>query len=218
MNSDGDSLVNNPGETGKNAATTDLREGVRLRLAELMRKEGLTAVKFAEIMEVQPSGISHLLSGRNLPNFEFISRIPQRFPTVNIEWLINGTGEIYKNTHPKAPPRVTNVTCESSAEKNTDVTPSLFSENTPVKSSVFSSERDESMKKNVPHTLEESLNYSDVGKHTLSAAEQDSLITNVTTMPETALPMPKASGVSKNRKIDRVIIFYQDGSFDEYQN
>ncbi len=68
------------------------------RLEQLMRAEGLTSAKFAEILSVQPSSISHLLSGRNKPNFDFIARLLTMFPSVNPRWFINGEGEMYIST------------------------------------------------------------------------------------------------------------------------
>ena len=72
------------------------------RLVTLLKSESLTAVKFAEIMEVQPSSISHLLSGRNKPNFDFISKLMFRFPELSPDWIINGTGEMYRNDKSEA--------------------------------------------------------------------------------------------------------------------
>ncbi len=60
-----------------------------------MKHEGLTSAKFAEILSVQPSSISHLLSGRNKPNFDFLSKLFVMFPRLNPRWFINGEGEIY---------------------------------------------------------------------------------------------------------------------------
>lgn len=66
------------------------------RLELFMRSENLTAVKLAEILQVQPSSISHLLSGRNKPNFDFVSRIMLMFPKLNPDWFVNNIGEMYR--------------------------------------------------------------------------------------------------------------------------
>ncbi|MFI3298366.1 MAG: helix-turn-helix transcriptional regulator [Rikenellaceae bacterium] len=68
---------------------------MRKRLQKIIEQEGLTSAKFAEILAVQPSTISHLLSGRNKPNFEFISRMLVHFPDLNARWLINGDEPMY---------------------------------------------------------------------------------------------------------------------------
>lgn len=62
------------------------------RIQLIIKEKGLNSIKFAEIMEVQPSSISHLLSGRNNPNFDFISKLMERFPDINPDWLILGKG------------------------------------------------------------------------------------------------------------------------------
>lgn len=79
------------------------------RLEEFMKLEGLTSVKFAEIMQIQPSSVSHILSGRNNPNFDFVSRMLQRFPDLNPDWFINGMGEVYRSKQGTVATEVTDV-------------------------------------------------------------------------------------------------------------
>lgn len=92
------------------------------RLLIFLDKEGLTALKFAELMEVQPSSISHLLSGRNNPNFDFISKMIKRFPRLNPDWIVNGEGRMYRDelsseiAEPK--PLFTNVIQANDEEHN----------------------------------------------------------------------------------------------------
>jgi transcriptional regulator with XRE-family HTH domain len=66
------------------------------RLALILQQENLTAGRLAEMLGVQPSGISHLLSGRNKPNFDFVAKLLKRFPAINPDWLILGEGEMYR--------------------------------------------------------------------------------------------------------------------------
>jgi transcriptional regulator with XRE-family HTH domain len=61
-----------------------------------MAQEGLSATKFADEIGVQRSSVSHILSGRNNPGFEFIQKILSRYKSLNAEWLILGTGPMYK--------------------------------------------------------------------------------------------------------------------------
>lgn len=69
------------------------------RLAMFLHAENMTAAKFAEILQVQPSSISHLLSGRNKPNFDFIARMLKMFADINPDWLINGIGNMYRGNN-----------------------------------------------------------------------------------------------------------------------
>lgn len=67
------------------------------RLEILMDQFELTPSVFAEKIGVQRSSISHLLSGRNKPSLEFVLKIIDVFPDVNLYWLLNGD-----DTHIKA--------------------------------------------------------------------------------------------------------------------
>ena len=53
------------------------------KLQQLMKSEGLTSSRMAEILGIQPSGISHILAGRNKPGFDLLQKILRRFPRVN---------------------------------------------------------------------------------------------------------------------------------------
>lgn len=66
------------------------------RLQKLLDSEQLTPAKFAEILGVQRSAISHIVTGRNNPSFDLISKIIHKFPALNSDWLITGKGNMYK--------------------------------------------------------------------------------------------------------------------------
>ncbi len=65
------------------------------RLYLIMRENNLTASAFADAIGVQRSSISHIVSGRNKPSYDFIERILKRFPEINANWLIRGEGDMY---------------------------------------------------------------------------------------------------------------------------
>ena len=64
------------------------------RIAHIMRAKNLKASDFAALLGIQPSGISHILSGRNQPSLEFVKKIKETFPEYNLDWIIFGTGPI----------------------------------------------------------------------------------------------------------------------------
>lgn len=66
------------------------------RLLKFLNQEQLTSARFAEVIGVQPSSISHILSGRNKPGFDFIQKILTSYPSLSAEWLILGRGPVYK--------------------------------------------------------------------------------------------------------------------------
>jgi transcriptional regulator with XRE-family HTH domain len=73
------------------------------RLLKIITSEGLTPSLLADEMGVQRSGISHILSGRNYPSFDFLQKLLVRFPKLNAEWLILGQGSMYKSTVANVP-------------------------------------------------------------------------------------------------------------------
>lgn len=68
------------------------------RLISFMQDNDLSSIRLAEILGVQPSGISHLLAGRNKPGFDFIAKIITAFPKLSPDWIILGVGEMYRDS------------------------------------------------------------------------------------------------------------------------
>lgn len=64
--------------------------GIKDRISYLIKINQLTASSFAQKIGVQPSSISHIISGRNKPSLDVIQKILNGFPKVDASWLING--------------------------------------------------------------------------------------------------------------------------------
>lgn len=73
-----------------------MEDQIDKRLRLLLGEEGLTSSQFAKIVGYRPSSISHILSGRNKPGFDFIQEILKKFEKINPEWLILGRGEMFR--------------------------------------------------------------------------------------------------------------------------
>ena len=68
------------------------------RLEQILSYYELSATAFAQAIGVQPSSISHLLSGRNKPSLDFVLKVVQHYPEVNLYWLLNGKGSFPATT------------------------------------------------------------------------------------------------------------------------
>jgi transcriptional regulator with XRE-family HTH domain len=66
------------------------------RILEFLKRENKTSAQFAEEIHVQPSGISHILSGRNKPSLDFVIKMLEKYSFLSTEWLIFGKGSMYK--------------------------------------------------------------------------------------------------------------------------
>lgn len=62
------------------------------RIQTVIDHYGLTISSFADKIGVQRSSISHLLKGRNKPSLDFVMKVVQTYPEVNLYWLLNGKG------------------------------------------------------------------------------------------------------------------------------
>lgn len=71
------------------------------RIAQIMKKEGLTNAEFAEKIDISTSSLSHIFSGRNKPSLDVVTRIHKAYPSINLYWLLNGEGEMEDNPNPQ---------------------------------------------------------------------------------------------------------------------
>lgn len=98
------------------------------RINLLLQAKNITARQFAEEIGIQPSGISHILSGRNNPSLDFVMKVIKRWPEINISWLMFGKGEMYDhNSNASSPTSVpSNPAPTSPVEQSKDF--DLFSQ------------------------------------------------------------------------------------------
>lgn len=140
------------------------------RIIQFLNENNLTSTKFADKIGVQRSSISHILSGRNKPSFDFIEKMLLAYPDLNAQWLITGKGNMFANQ------------------------PSLFN-----RSKEKEEENLTSRESNIQNSIDQS------GERPQSAKEKE-----ITTPYTKEIPKNSSS-------IERVIVFYANGSFKEYK-
>lgn len=70
---------------------------MREKLLDLMKNEGLKSSQLAEMLGINPAGISHILAGRNKPGFDLLQKILRRFPRINPDWLLLDAPNMYRD-------------------------------------------------------------------------------------------------------------------------
>lgn len=98
------------------------------RLEIILDYYNLSASAFADKINVQRSSLSHLLSGRNKPSLDFIIKVIEVFPEVDLYWILNGKGNFPKSEN--GVPTVLEIEKKSSSlpiVENTNSEPDLFS-------------------------------------------------------------------------------------------
>ena len=139
------------------------------RLEIILDYYNLSASAFADKINVQRSSLSHLLSGRNKPSLDFIIKVIEVFPDVDLYWILNGKG-----TFPKSEKNFSIQSTKQEVTSDETNTPDLFStEQTNSKQPFINNE---------------------IGKKTISLSNNDA------------------------KTIERIVIFYTDGSFKNYQS
>lgn len=66
------------------------------RLQQFLGAENISQSQFADSIQVARASVSHILSGRNKPGYDFLENMARRYPSLNLEWLITGKGKMYK--------------------------------------------------------------------------------------------------------------------------
>ena len=67
------------------------------RLQQFLAAENISQAQLADSLKVARAGISHIMAGRNKPSYDFLAALMNRYPRLNIEWLMFGKGKMYKD-------------------------------------------------------------------------------------------------------------------------
>jgi transcriptional regulator with XRE-family HTH domain len=67
------------------------------KLLRLMKSEGLTSSRLAEILGTGASNISHIISGRSKPGYDLLRKILLSFPQINPDWLLLDDETMYRS-------------------------------------------------------------------------------------------------------------------------
>ncbi|WP_028122665.1 helix-turn-helix domain-containing protein [Epilithonimonas tenax] len=166
------------------------------RFTKVIEYSGLTPAEFAEEIGVQRSSISHIVSGRNKPSLDFITKVKSAFPKLEWDWLITGEGEMLASD--KLPDPVEEEL--EIVEKKKPSLPDLFSL---INDENFG--RTESEDKVEKTKLRE----PDISEPT----SERNILSN-------SQPLEKSDQKqeSKTKKVKRIVFFYQDGTFETYEN
>ena len=73
------------------------------RILDVLKIKNLSPAQFADMIGVQRSSISHLISGRNKPSLEFLQKLLKTFPEINSDWILFGKGEMIVSGTVKEP-------------------------------------------------------------------------------------------------------------------
>ncbi len=157
------------------------------QIYKIMEAEGLSPAKFADEIGVQRSSISHIISGRNKPSYDFIIKILGRFSGINAEWLLTGKGSMIKSSG-----KADNTGAKQS---------SLFDQ--PIKNSV---EREKNLDYKSSNESADALRLS---YERSSSTEKD-------TKKQTEQKSTEIGMFTNVNKVKYLLIIYEDGAFEQF--
>ena len=182
------------------------------RILLILKTQDLSSSQFADEIGVQRSSISHILSGRNNPSLEFVTKILKRFPDINSDWIIFGKGSMYKGSNEKIVSETKEIKKQTSPpdlfnfddSEQLEIEPIEVAEITDTKK--YESLKDENIEKEVeiitenqPFKEESEYKNTDIKKEQINISDKKE---------EKLKPIQKS--------IERIVIFYTDKTFKEY--
>ena len=60
------------------------------RIQELIEEKNLSKSAFAKEIGIQRSSLVHFFNGRNKPSLEFFIKIKNKYPEIDLNWIISG--------------------------------------------------------------------------------------------------------------------------------
>jgi len=152
-----------------------------------MKINQLSAADLADKLGTERSGISHFLSGRNKPSLAFVIKLLEKFPEINPDWLIMGSGPMLRSEQ------------KPTATVNETITSSITAKEQSAQLSI------EPAQEKVPMVKDENLVEYSASTKTNRPEKQE----------VKQIPVPLIN--SGSSEIERIVIFYNDHSFSEYK-
>jgi len=171
------------------------------RISLILKSKNLSASQFADEIGIQRSSMSHVLSERNKPSLEFIQKILKRFPEINSDWLLFGTGQMYATVDLFSTPPVFAQEMASTAQPPEKI------EIQQVKPEI------ETLFPNENEILPDDDPQSDI------QPKETGILTEKSNPEKPELPKIQSPPIQKEeplRSIERIVIFYSDKTFTEY--
>lgn len=83
----------------------DTRDRIKL----IIETEGVTQVAFAETTGINTSTLNHVLTGRNNPSVDVISKILAAYPQYEYDWLLHGSGPMWTEAYSEQQVKSTSI-------------------------------------------------------------------------------------------------------------
>lgn len=175
---------------------------IKDRISLIIKENRLTSQQFGEMIDIQPSSLSHISAGRNQPSLKVIMNILDKFPDISSDWLISGKGNMY---------RADNVDDEYEVDDEVIVVPKVEHEvindkNTPIFTDVMDKEEKSARNTHFEPIVDPNSHFA-----TTTPSKEEELLNE----PKHAGGIPKQL-LQTDNKITKMIVFYEDNTFEVF--
>lgn len=200
------------------------------RIKQLIDTLQVSHTQFAETIGINRSNLTHLFSGRNQPSLDLMKKILVAYPQVKTEWLIMGVGEMFTQDSRGSISETTQTVASSVVKSPTP--------REPITLDLFATQEESSGPVSEFSQTPESFSEPENSASEIQVVEQQPEITehipSVTTRKNGAKRSvdnggesnirtrreysPRISHSQSDKKLEKVILFFSDGTFEVYQN
>lgn len=165
----------------------------RERLLKLIADNNMSAKQFAAEVGIQAGTISNIVNGRNNPSLDVMQRVLNRFRTLSSDWLILGVGNMYRT---------------EGGKENRD-TP--IAQNTDKQQEIPGFGDTIAEQQQVVPTMEPQPLSRPMSSSTSAMAMSREMQPPASTKKQQTAQVEQPAA----KQIERIIVFYSDGTFDE---
>lgn len=200
------------------------------RIKQLIDTLQVSHTQFAETIGINRSNLTHLFSGRNQPSLDLMKKILVAYPQVKTEWLIMGVGEMFTQDSRGSISETTQTVASSVVKSPTP--------REPITLDLFATQEESSVPVSEFSQTPESFSEPENSASEIQVVEQQPEITeqvpSITTRKNGAKRSsenggesnirtrreysPRISHSQSDKKLEKVILFFSDGTFEVYQN
>lgn len=169
----------------------------RERLLKLIADNNMSAKQFAAEVGIQAGTISNIVNGRNNPSLDVMQRVLNRFRTLSSDWLILGVGNMYRTEGGKEN-RENGEAKDQQLQQQQQEIPGIGDAIASPQHSIESPS---------PLSRAQAISAPAISAPAISREMQPL----ASTKKQQTAPMEQPAA----KRIERIIVFYSDGTFDE---
>lgn len=194
-------------------------QNMNQRIQQFLAAENISQSQFADTINVARATVSHIISGRNKPGFDFIESVSRHYPNLNIEWLITGKGKMYKiQDSAMKPVTAPDDVYQDDLFGNSDTVAQSYSSSSTPKVTV--TDMPGYIKEAAENYEKEDLDNIPVSSEIAAADKALKRTYEVKTQPSALkhqVEQAKSHSIRMypDRKIQKIIVFFDDNTFQE---